>query len=134
MTTKVSAAVIQNEDGDYLICQRKSGGSCGFLWEFPGGRQEKDETAEKCLVRECMEKLQLSIKPIKMIHRKKYEYPEGDFEFSFYKATITSGTPKMIGHKNMMWVPVSKLSRYSFCPADVDVAKKIKSGRIYGDE
>ena len=53
----VSAAIIRNTAGEILICQRGAGGSCAFLWEFPGGKQEAGETAADCLVRECREEL-----------------------------------------------------------------------------
>lgn len=37
----VSAAIIRNTAGEILICQRGAGGSCAFLWEFPGGKQDR---------------------------------------------------------------------------------------------
>ncbi len=32
------AAVILRRDEKVLICRRGPGGSCGNLWEFPGGK------------------------------------------------------------------------------------------------
>ncbi|MCE5184207.1 MAG: NUDIX domain-containing protein, partial [Synergistaceae bacterium] len=41
---RVSAAIINNSDNEILICQRGPGGSCEFLWEFPGGKIEPGES------------------------------------------------------------------------------------------
>ncbi|MEG1837307.1 MAG: 8-oxo-dGTP diphosphatase MutT [Synergistaceae bacterium] len=125
MSTKVSAAIIQNEDGDILICQRKAGGSCAFLWEFPGGKQEEFETAEECLIRECLEELDVKIEIIGLFKQKEYSYPEKKIFFSFYKAQIVDGNLKMIVHNNLTWSPIDELSKYTFCPADIDIINKI---------
>ena len=58
---RVAAAIIRNADGRILICRRGQGGSCAFLWEFPGGKQEQGENMEECLVRECREELGIEI-------------------------------------------------------------------------
>lgn len=41
--TEVAAAILRR-DGKILICQRKEGGNCSLLWEFPGGKREAGET------------------------------------------------------------------------------------------
>lgn len=124
---KVSAAVIKNQDGDILICQRKSGGSCAYLWEFPGGKQEEGETPEECLVRECVEELGVKVKITGLYANKKYRYPENDYYFSFYRAEITSGSVVMLAHNDLTWVPLCELDKYAFCPADVDIINQLMS-------
>ena len=48
----VTAAILRNEAGELLICRRGPGGSCGGLWEFPGGKVEPGESEEACVARE----------------------------------------------------------------------------------
>ncbi|MEO0565903.1 MAG: A/G-specific adenine glycosylase, partial [Chloroflexota bacterium] len=48
----VAAGMVWNNSGEVLIAQRPLDGLLGGLWEFPGGKQEPDETLEACLKRE----------------------------------------------------------------------------------
>lgn len=122
---KVSAAIIKNSDGDLLICQRKSGGSCAYLWEFPGGKQEEGESPEACLIRECEEELGVKVRITGLYANKKYQYPENEYFFSFYTAEITSGNIMMLAHNDLAWVPIDELEKYAFCPADVDIVNQL---------
>ena len=86
---RVSAAIIKNQDDEILICQRGPGGSCQFLWEFPGGKIEEEESPEECLVRECKEELDIDISVQKLFAHTTYSYPERDIEFLFFYAFFT---------------------------------------------
>jgi A/G-specific adenine glycosylase len=50
----VTAAVIRRK-GKVLLAKRPSKGLLGGMWEFPGGKIEKDETLQACLMREIQE-------------------------------------------------------------------------------
>ena len=86
----VSAAIIRNTAGEILICQRGAGGSCAFLWEFPGGKQEAGETAADCLVRECREELGIEIDIVALLEQTSYTYPDNKIGLSFFAAKITA--------------------------------------------
>ena len=84
----VSAAIIRNTAGEILICQRGAGGSCAFLWEFPGGKQEAGETAADCLVRECREELGIEIDIVALLEQTSYTYPDNKIGLSFFAAHL----------------------------------------------
>ncbi len=86
--TRVSAAIIKNSDNEIMICQRGPGGSCEFLWEFPGGKIEPGESPEECLVRECREELEIDIEVLDLFEQTKYSYPEREIEFMFFSASL----------------------------------------------
>ena len=77
-----------------LICRRGPGGSCGYLWEFPGGKIEPGETGEDCAVRECREELGVEIQLQGLREETVYEYPDGLYGFVFYDGVIISGEPE----------------------------------------
>ena len=54
---RVVAALITDERGRYLVCQRHRRRPMPLKWEFPGGKIEAGETAPKALARELREEL-----------------------------------------------------------------------------
>jgi A/G-specific adenine glycosylase len=57
----IGVALMQNADGLYFIQQRPETGLLASLWEFPGGKQEADETLEATVVRELKEELNVDV-------------------------------------------------------------------------
>ena len=57
---EVTAAVIKRGQ-EILITQRGEDQHLAGYWEFPGGKQEEDETLEDCLQREILEELDINI-------------------------------------------------------------------------
>ena len=123
--TRVSAAIITNSDNEILICRRGPGGSCEFLWEFPGGKIEQGESPEECLVRECLEELEIEIEVLDLFEETKYSYPEREIEFMFFSASLKKGVPTLNVHNSIKWVSPDMLKEYEFCPADVFVVERL---------
>ncbi|HHV65176.1 MAG TPA: (deoxy)nucleoside triphosphate pyrophosphohydrolase [Peptococcaceae bacterium] len=126
----VTAAIIRQGDR-ILICRRAEGGSCSGLWEFPGGKLEQGESLEECLLRECREELGLHLKIKDVFARTSYNYGDKDLEFIFFSAEIIGGELKMKVHQEIEWVKPEELRFYAFCPADVEVARRLSE--IQGD-
>jgi 8-oxo-dGTP diphosphatase len=121
---KVTAAIIKKDD-KILICQRGEGGNCQNLWEFPGGKQEENETLEECLIRECREELSIDIKVNGVFANTSYKYPDKEIELTFFEAEITGGAIHENVHKCVRWVDIDGLRSYEFCPADIEVVEKL---------
>ena len=62
-TMTVVAVALLDGAGRILLQQRAPGRSMAGLWEFPGGKVEKEETAEAALVREIEEELGVQLDP-----------------------------------------------------------------------
>lgn len=121
---EVAAAIIRNDEGQILICQRGPGGNCGFLWEFPGGKREPGETLQECVKRECKEELDINIEVGDVFAETTYRYPDKEIAFTFFEAKLLIGVPKATVHKDFEWVKSGELERFEFCPADVEVVKR----------
>ena len=123
--TDVAAALIWNESGQFLICQRPAHKARGLLWEFVGGKAEKDESLKEALVRECREELDITVAPGSIFVQLIHEYPDITIRLTLFNSTIASGTPKLLEHNDMRWIYPSEIPNYDFCPADEDILKML---------
>lgn len=125
-TIQVVAALIRNEKGEFLICQRPANKSRALLWEFVGGKVEKNETPRDALIRECHEELAIMVNPTQIFDQVTHSYDDVTVHLTLFLATITSGTPQKLEHNDIKWVTVSQMPNYDFCPADYTILQKIQ--------
>jgi len=123
---QVSAAIIRRGE-QYLICQRGPSGDLPLFWEFPGGKQEANESPEECLVRECREELGVDVRITGLFDTTEYQYPNRRVALAFFNAEITDGDPQLKVHHDIRWVTAAKLKYYAFCPADTDIVSRLSN-------
>lgn len=116
----VAAGMIWNEAGKVLIAQRPLDGLLGGLWEFPGGKQEPDETLQACLKRELQEELALEVAVGALFVSVKHAFTHFKITLHAFTCTYasTSPAPQAIGVKDFVWVVPDELNKYSFGKAD----------------
>ena len=131
---EVTAAVIWR-DQQFLICQRPAGKSCALLWEFPGGKIEKGESAQECIIRECREELGITLEVFGEFTDVIQEYPDRTVHLHFFHTRIASGELKLAEHHAAAWVTADELEGYEFCPADAKMlaGNKIYSPQLFGE-
>ncbi len=123
--TEVVAALIW--DGDrFLACQRPAHKARGLLWEFVGGKVEPGETKENALVRECQEELDVTVEVGDIYMEVTHEYPDLTVHLTLFHAKIAEGVPKKLEHHDIQWLTVAEIDDYAFCPADVDILRRLK--------
>ena len=124
---KIVADAIIVQDGKIFIAKRPEGKTLAHHWEFPGGKQKKDETLPQALHRELKEELNIDAKIGDLFMKSSYNYYFGEIEISFFWATIAPGsTIKSNEHEAIAWVSPNELDEYSFAPADIPVVNKLK--------
>lgn len=128
--TEVVAALIWNKD-KFMICQRPAHKARGLLWEFVGGKVEPGETKEQALIRECQEELTVTLSIGDVFMDVVHEYPDLTVHLTLFNAVILEGIPKKLEHNDIKWITPSEISNYEFCPADVEILKKIIE--VYGN-
>ena len=124
--TEVVAALIWNKE-QFLICQRPANKARGLLWEFVGGKVELLETRQQALVRECKEELDITISVGDVFMDVTHQYPDITVHLTLFHAQIADGTPKLLEHNDIKWIAVSEIDGYNFCPADVEILKRLKA-------
>jgi 8-oxo-dGTP diphosphatase len=122
--TDVVAALIWEGDR-FLICQRPAHKARGLLWEFVGGKVDPGETKAQALVRECREELDITVSVGDVFMEVVHEYPDLLVRLTLFHATIAQGTPQMLEHNDIRWIRVGEIPEFDFCPADVDILKKL---------
>ena len=122
--TEVVAALIWDND-KFMICQRPAHKARGLLWEFVGGKVEPAETKEQALIRECREELAVTISVGDVFMDAMHEYPDLTVHLTLFNATISVGEPQKLEHNDIKWITPSEITNYEFCPADVEILKKI---------
>lgn len=127
MKTKVEvvAALIWDDD-KFLICQRPANKARGLLWEFVGGKVEKGETKEAALVRECQEELAIAVEPRDIFTEVTHEYPDIIVQLTIFNCVITKGQPQLLEHNDLQWIAPAQIPEFDFCPADIEILKKIQ--------
>jgi 8-oxo-dGTP diphosphatase len=122
---EVVGALIWDEQGRFMICQRGANKARPLMWEFVGGKVEKGETQEQALIRECEEELSIEIKPYHKFFSTKFDYPDIDIELNIYESKIISGKPILNEHNDLRWIKLEEAKNYGFCPADIPVVEEI---------
>lgn len=129
-TIRVAAAVVRRA-GRFLICKRSAGGSCAYLYEFPGGKIEPGEEPRACAERECREELGISVSCGEELWSTSHEYPDRRVELVFFWAEIThdSSEPEKSVHEEIAWAAPDELKNYEFCPADAELIRMLEGFR-----
>ena len=122
--TEVVAALIWDRD-KFMICQRPAHKARGLLWEFVGGKVEPGETKEVALIRECREELAVTLSVGDVFMDVIHEYPDLTVHLTLFNATIVEGIPQKLEHNDIKWITPAEIPNYDFCPADVEILKKI---------
>lgn len=122
---EVVAALIFEQD-KFLICQRAREKANGLLWEFVGGKVERNESKEKALIRECQEELSVKVKVNKEIAEVVFDYPNFTIHLSVFECQIKQGKLTINEHNAIKWISLNEIYEYEFCPADRLFLDKIK--------
>ncbi|PTE76026.1 8-oxo-dGTP diphosphatase MutT [Staphylococcus equorum] len=121
---EVVGAVIFSEN-KVLCAQRNENMSLPLLWEFPGGKIEKDESEINALKREIREEMLCDIEVGDKITTTEYEYDFGIVKLSTYKCTLNEKSPTLTEHKEIKWVAIQELEKLEWAPADIPAVEII---------
>ncbi|PLT33470.1 (deoxy)nucleoside triphosphate pyrophosphohydrolase [Bacillus sp. V5-8f] len=122
---KVVAAVIENEQDEILCALRSPNMTMPNMWEFPGGKVEKDEDIYAALQREIEEELGCKIETFKILNEHTHEYETFIINLLAIKCKIVAGKPTAIEHSKLIWLKRQNLSSLRWAPADKPAVEKL---------
>ena len=126
----IGVAVIWDETGKILIDKRRSGGSFGGFWEFPGGKKEAGETIEDCIKREVLEELGIEVALEEHLITIEYNYSEIRVKLHVYHCRYLRGILKAIECNEFRWVTLDEIDRFTFPEANEQIITALKKMSI----
>ncbi|MFC0469281.1 (deoxy)nucleoside triphosphate pyrophosphohydrolase [Halalkalibacter kiskunsagensis] len=116
---KVVAAIIENNQDEILCALRSPDMSIPNMWEFPGGKVEKDEDIYTAIKREINEELQCQIETLDFFNDHTHEYENFTINLIAVKAKIIEGSPIPSEHSKLIWLKRENLNSLKWAPADI---------------
>ena len=113
-------AGVARRGGSILMTRRPPDATHGGMWEFPGGKIEPGETAERALVREVREELGVGCSAGAVLDLARHDYPDGpSVEVVFLECVLDSEafTPSRAVHETR-WVRPGKMRPDQVLEAD----------------
>ena len=126
MKVVVSCALI-DRDGRILLSKRPDDTTMGGLWEFPGGKIEKHETAVEAIIREVKEETNLTISNPQFLGNISHKYSHFGVNISLFISF-----PKSIKSLNLaqehQWITMKDIFNYPLPKANhkmLDILEKL---------
>lgn len=117
---QVTCAIIVQDD-KILACQKRDSGDHALEWEFPGGKIEKGETAEECILREIREELNVKVQVVRVLNAIQYDYSRKSICLLPFMCEIVEGQIRLKEHKAFVWFAIDDFEQLKWCLADVEV-------------
>ena len=122
----VAVAVITDAQQRILITRRALHASSGGLWEFPGGKLEKEEPAEAALIREIKEEVGLDVMAYDYLSEVRYVYAEQAISLLVYHVHQFQGEAACCeAQMDLRWVDFARLNDFQFPAANIEIIKLI---------
>jgi len=131
MVLHVVAGVVYNAKNEILIARRLDHSDQGGLWEFPGGKVKKGESAEHALVREFKEEIGIDIQKARPLIRITHEYTHKKILLDVWQVEKWQGQAQGLEGQVIEWCVVDKLLNKKFPTANYPIIKAIRLPERY---
>ena len=118
---EVAAAVVERPDGSFLLAQRPAGKVYAGWWEFPGGKVEAHEPAERALARELHEELGIDVVTAFPWITREHVYEHGHVRLNFFRVTEWRGEPHPRERQAFVWQRLGAPTAEPMLPANAPV-------------
>jgi 8-oxo-dGTP diphosphatase len=122
MYINVVCAIIE-QNGRILAAKRSDAQSHGGFWEFPGGKIDPGEDAEKAIVREIREELGTGIFVKRQLPPVTFDYQDKTVTLVPFVCEVVSGTLTPLEHEEIRWIDKDESSRLNWLPPDAEILK-----------
>lgn len=128
---EVAAAVVQREDGRFLLAERPAGKPYAGWWEFPGGKIEAGETPYHALMRELHEELGIDVEAAHPWLTRVYAYPHATVRLHFFRVRRWQGEPHGKETQRLSWQTPGKVEAAPLLPANGPILDALALPPVY---
>ena len=116
----VSTIALIDDENKILIGKRPAGKAFENLWEFPGGKVKKNETAEQALIRETKEEINIDLSDncIAPLSFSSYKSENINTIILLFISRKWNLDPICKIHTELRWVKANNLNKYNMPPAN----------------
>jgi A/G-specific adenine glycosylase len=116
--TYLIAVGVVFRDDKVLITRRAPEGLLGGLWEFPGGKINKNEDGPAACKREMKEETGIEIDVLEALTTIKHAYTHFKIKMEVFICRYVSGKVRLSGPVAYRWIAVDELDQYPFPKAN----------------
>ena len=125
----VAVGVIKVDAEHVLISKRHDHLHQGGLWEFPGGKINRDESVSQALSRELQEELGILVTDTEPLIQIPYDYGDKHVLLDVHTVTSYQGTPVGREGQELKTVPLASLQNFDFPAANKGILAAIQLPR-----
>jgi 8-oxo-dGTP diphosphatase len=116
----VVACALVDADGRVLLAERPAGKALAGLWEFPGGKLQRGEGPEACLIRELREELGIAVEAacLAPLTFASHAYDGFHLLMPLFICRKWMGIAAPLEGQRLAWVRPGRLRDYAMPPAD----------------
>jgi 8-oxo-dGTP diphosphatase len=129
----VAALILRGDppNREVLIGQRRADQPMGLKWEFPGGKVELGETAERALIRELDEELSIRATIGRELTTVHHTYRNGGaIQIQFFVVTEFEGEIGNRVYQEIRWSALERLPEFDFLAADLTLIRELADGKL----
>ena len=115
------AAAIITKDNKYFIAKRNKNKHLGGFYEFPGGKQDVNETLQQTVIREIKEELNIHVQVGNKLGEEHYKDDKINVHLHYFFCKIISGDIILNEHEDSVWVSKEEFKNYNFAEGDSDI-------------
>lgn len=110
----IAVGLVFDDEERLLIQRRPDDGLLGGLWEFPGGKQEEDESLPSACSRELREEVGIEVDVEDHFYTLSHAYSHFKITLHAFRCRIRAGEPQSNEGQPIRWVSVEALNDYAF--------------------